>query len=73
MNLTNERPQGPQDRADCANFEIRGKREMCRLLQIHPLGTVDVERLSDGSCYRVSGLPLNIAQSVRADAGVPSV
>lgn len=37
-------------------FEIYGHRERCRILRRHPFGTYDVERLSDGRCFRVSGL-----------------
>lgn len=28
----------------------------CRVLAIHAAGTIDVERLADGECFRVSGL-----------------
>lgn len=30
----------------------------CRLLEKHGTGTIDVERLSDGQCFRVSGLAM---------------
>lgn len=30
-----------------------------RVLKIRKFGTIDVERLSDGKCFRVTGLPLN--------------
>lgn len=39
-----------------AYFEIYGKLVLCRILQRHPAGTYDVERVSDGKCFRVSGL-----------------
>lgn len=35
---------------------IYGQR--CRVYRLHPLGTVDVESLDSGRCYRLSGLPL---------------
>jgi len=35
---------------------IYGRLERCRLLKTHTFGTIDVERLSDGRCFRVSGL-----------------
>lgn len=35
---------------------IYGKRTAVRILAVHPHGTIDVERLSDGRCFRVSGL-----------------
>jgi hypothetical protein len=38
------------------NFEIYGRHERCRILARHAAGTIDVERLSDGHCFRVSGL-----------------
>jgi hypothetical protein len=37
-------------------FEIYGKRELCRILRQRAHGTFDVERLSDGKCFRVSGI-----------------
>jgi hypothetical protein len=33
-----------------------GKLEKCRLLAKHGKYTIDVERLSDSKCFRVSGL-----------------
>lgn len=39
-------------------FEIYGKRERCRILVRRNGGANDVERLSDGCCFRVSGLSL---------------
>jgi hypothetical protein len=41
-----------------ATFEIYGTRTLCRILRKHAFGTYDVERMSDGKCFRVSGLPL---------------
>jgi hypothetical protein len=35
---------------------IYGAATACRLLAVHPFGTLDVERISDGKCFRVSGL-----------------
>jgi len=34
--------------------------ERCRILEHHGMGTIDVERLEDGKCFRVSGLPLTM-------------
>jgi len=31
-------------------------RVRCRILAIHEFGTIDVERLSDGKCFRLTGL-----------------
>lgn len=33
-----------------------GRPERVRILAVHRAGTIDVERLSDGKCFRVSGL-----------------
>ena len=41
-----------------AYFEIYGNRVLCRILRKHSFGTYDVERVSDGACFRVSGLSL---------------
>ncbi len=44
------------------NLAIHGQATPCRVLKIHhprSLGTLDVERLSDGKCFRVSGLDLS--------------
>lgn len=41
---------------DVLVMQIYGKDEKCEVLVVHPHGTVDVERLSDGKCFRVSGL-----------------
>lgn len=37
---------------------LYGRDEPVRILAQHPAGTIDVERLSDGRCFRVSGLGL---------------
>jgi hypothetical protein len=37
-------------------IDIQGKITRCRVLALHGRYTVDVERLSDGRCFRVSGL-----------------
>lgn len=42
-----------------ATSDSYGHRERCRILARHGAGTIDVERLSDGRCFRVSGLPLD--------------
>lgn len=41
-----------------AYFSLRGHVERCRILRRHPAGTYDVQRLSDGRCFRVTGLPI---------------
>lgn len=40
------------------DINLYGHKTRCLVLVIHPHGTIDVERLSDGKCFRVSGLPL---------------
>jgi hypothetical protein len=37
-------------------MHLFGRPERVRILAIRRAGTVDVERLSDGRCFRVSGL-----------------
>ena len=37
---------------------LYGRPTEVRILARHPGGTIDVERLSDGACFRVSGLSL---------------
>jgi hypothetical protein len=37
-------------------LHLFGRPERVRVLAVHRAGTVDVERLSDGKCFRVSGL-----------------
>jgi hypothetical protein len=37
-------------------LHLFGRPERVRILAIRRAGTVDVERLSDGKCFRVSGL-----------------
>lgn len=37
-------------------IELNGRPERCRILAKHGRYTVDVERLRDGKCFRVSGL-----------------
>ena len=39
-------------------LEFRGKREKCRVIRDRGMGTLDVERIRDGKCFRVSGLPM---------------
>jgi len=36
--------------------EIFGRPERCRVLARHGRYTIDVERMRDGRCFRVSGL-----------------
>jgi hypothetical protein len=42
-------------------IQIYGHMVECRILRRHACGTIDVERLSDGACFRVSGLKLGAA------------
>jgi hypothetical protein len=44
---------------ETGHFSIYGHREFCRVLKRHGVGTIDVQRVSDGRCFRVSGLPLD--------------
>ncbi|CAJ0808502.1 MULTISPECIES: hypothetical protein [Ralstonia] len=39
-----------------AYFTIYGHRELCTILRAHGHGTFDVQRKSDGRCFRVSGI-----------------
>lgn len=39
-----------------AYFTIYGHRELCLILRDHGAGTFDVQRKSDGRCFRVTGL-----------------
>jgi hypothetical protein len=36
--------------------EIYGRMERCKVLAIHDRYTIDVERMNDGRCFRVSNL-----------------
>lgn len=47
-------------------LDIYGRPSRCRIFEIHPMGTLDVERLNDGQCFRVTGLdfyPENVEQN----------
>lgn len=46
----------PKASNSLSRFIIYGHCVECRIIQVHPHGTVDVERLSDGRTFRVSGL-----------------
>lgn len=46
------------DAAVIKTITLYGRATQVRILKIHPFGTVDVPRLSDGACFRVSGLSL---------------
>ena len=37
-------------------WDIYGHLELVKLLAVHALGTFDVERISDGKCFRCTGL-----------------
>lgn len=39
-----------------AEISIYGHKTACRVLRIRRFGTIDVERLSDGRCFRITGL-----------------
>lgn len=41
---------------DIIEFDIYGKIRKCKVLVVRPAGTVDVEVLDTGKCFRVSGL-----------------
>lgn len=43
---------------DIIIVDIYGHMVQARVLVVHGMGTVDVERLSDGKCFRVSGLSI---------------
>ena len=47
---------------------IYGHETEYRLLRDHGTGTIDVERISDGKCFRISGLAVN-SDRVIADQG----
>lgn len=42
--------------SDTVVVDVYGRPTACKLLAKHPAGTIDVERLSDGRCFRLSGL-----------------
>jgi hypothetical protein len=44
-------------------LHLFGRPERVRILVVRRAGTVDVERLSDGRCFRVSGLASRCAIS----------
>ena len=44
---------------ETGHFTIYGHRVLCNILKRHGIGTIDVQRVSDGRCFRVSGLPLD--------------
>jgi hypothetical protein len=39
-------------------MDIYGHEVDCRILAKHGMGTIDVERVSDGKCFRISGLSM---------------
>jgi hypothetical protein len=39
-------------------LELFGRPERCRILARHGRYTLDVERMRDGKCFRVSGMSL---------------
>tara|TARA_R110000868_G_scaffold57248_1_gene176971 strand:+ start:220 stop:366 length:147 start_codon:yes stop_codon:yes gene_type:complete len=41
---------------DIVFIELFGRHERVRILALHGRYTIDVERLRDGKCFRVSGL-----------------
>lgn len=44
---------------DIITMAIYGHATKVRILKVREFGTLDVERLSDGKCFRVSGLALD--------------
>ncbi len=44
---------------EIVTVSVYGKIERARVLKVHPANTVDVEVLSTGKCYRISGLWVN--------------
>lgn len=40
-------------------IELFGRPEKCRVLAVHGRYTLDVERMRDGQCFRVSGMSLD--------------
>ena len=57
---------------ELATFQIYGKSTKCRILVVRPAGTIDVERLSDGLCFRISGLSnSNWPSNYKSDIGEP--
>lgn len=40
-------------------IELFGKLTRCRILAVHGRYTLDVERIVDGKCFRVSGLSID--------------
>ena len=41
---------------DIIEADIYGHPSRCRVLAVHAAGTIDVEVLKSGRCYRISGL-----------------
>jgi len=48
--------ESPMKPNDIIFIELFGRPTRCRVLALHGRYTIDVERLSDGQCFRVSGL-----------------
>jgi len=48
--------RGKQMKREIIIVEIFGRPERCRVLARHGRYTIDVERMRDGKCFRVSGL-----------------
>ena len=39
-------------------IQMHGRSVKARVLAIHAFGTIDLQRLSDGACFRVTGLSI---------------
>jgi len=37
---------------------MNGNAESCIVIKIYPLGTIDVKRVKDGKCFRITGLTM---------------
>lgn len=53
-------------------LSVYGRETPCRLLAQHPFGTVDVERIADGQCFRASGFPTVREAELREGTYVPT-
>jgi hypothetical protein len=52
---------------DIITATIYGHAERCKVLAIHPAGTIDVQR-GDGPCFRMSGLALQPASQTNSES-----
>ena len=54
MNKKNEKTSSPP--SGDVMVDIYGKATACRVLRVHAAGTMDVECIESGKCFRISGL-----------------